>query len=505
MVEGIAGVRNEVKIRKRRWGVAVDRLEPAAGLTLYPNGVKSRGDRDDEFVFLAEAGCPVEHSRQICDDFFCPASRKKRDPLFVWVEAVLLRIGFAGDCRKWQLGQGMAYELGIDSTGAVERLFERKDDHHAADPLLHPTEALSLPCPELRADEVDDGDVEFFELAGEAEVDVGEVDQDGYVRTALFDGSDELAILAVDEGGVPDDLGDAHVGNVFGAHNAVLAGVGHFLAAEAEELGVRRAGAEFGNDLGTVVIATGLAGGEEDSRIGCRYDGISVDFSRGNCMAEVAAKRFRAVLECLGGELGWTVARVPFDVKTTWKKMVRLRVKVDVTGEVFRTSLFVDSAHGGYFVLVNKRMQKAAGVKLGGMIDLAIEPDLEEREAWVPAELERLLKEEKALAKWYAKLSEPRRREIGKYIDGVKGAEARQRRAEQITERLILTMESEKALPPILEVAFGRNPKARKGWEAMTLIQRRGHLMGVFYYQSPEARQKRVGKLIEDCLRVACS
>ena len=194
-------------------------------------------------------------------------------------------------------------------------------------------------------------------------------------------------------------------------------------------------------------------------------------------MGGVGAKRFRAVLEYLGGELGWTVARVPFDVKTTWKKMVRLRVKVEVEGEVFRTSLFVDSVHGGHVVLVNKKMQEAAGVRLGGMIDLAVEPDLEERKAWVPEELKKLLKEEKTLAKWYAKLSEPTRREIGKYIDGVKGTDARQRRSEQIAERLMLTMESEKVLPPVIEVAFISKPAARKGWDAMTVTQRRGHLM----------------------------
>jgi uncharacterized protein YdeI (YjbR/CyaY-like superfamily) len=397
----------------------------------------------------------------------------------------------------------MAYESCVDSTGAVERLFEGKDDHHAAHTLLYPAEALALPCPELRADEVDDGDVELFELAGEAKVDVREVDQDGYVRPALFDGGDELAILAIDEGCVPDDLSDAHVGDVFGADDAILAGVGHFLASEAEEFGLGHSGAKFGDDLGAVVIATGLAGRKEDSRMGCRFDGTSVDFSRGNCMAEVAAKRFRAVLECLGGELAWTVARVPFDVKTTWKKMVRLRVKVEIAGEVFRTSLFVDSVHGGHVILVNKKMQRAAGVGLGGMIDLTVKPDLEEREAWVPEEFEKLLKGEKALAKWYAKLSEPTRREIGKYIDGVKGADARQRRAEQMAERLMLTMESEKELPPILQVAFRETPIARKGWEAMTMTQRRGHLMGVFYYQSPEAREKRVAKLLEDCLKVA--
>lgn len=216
-----------------------------------------------------------------------------------------------------------------------------------------------------------------------------------------------------------------------------------------------------------------------------------------------AAKQFRAVLEPLGGGLGWVVARVPFDVATTWKKMIRLRVTVETGGEVFRTSLFPDSVHGRHFVLVNKKMQRAAGVRLGGMIDLAIAPDLEQREAAVPPELEKLLKKEKALAKWYPKLSEATRREIWRWIDGVKGAESRQRRAEQIAERLMLTMEGEKVLPPVLEVAFRNNPLAAKGWEKMTAAQRRGQLMAVFYYQSPEARQKRVQKVVEDCLEVA--
>jgi uncharacterized protein YdeI (YjbR/CyaY-like superfamily) len=85
----------------------------------------------------------------------------------------------------------------------------------------------------------------------------------------------------------------------------------------------------------------------------------------------------------------------------------------------------------------------------------------------------------------------------------VKGAEARQRRAEQIAERLMLAMEGEKELPPILEVAFRGTPAARKGWEAMTETQRRSGLLAVFYYQSPEARGKRVKKLVEDCLKVA--
>jgi uncharacterized protein YdeI (YjbR/CyaY-like superfamily) len=220
-------------------------------------------------------------------------------------------------------------------------------------------------------------------------------------------------------------------------------------------------------------------------------------------MAGSAAKRFRAVLESASNGLGWVIVWLPFDPQKAWKKMVRLRVKVEVGGEVFRSSLFGDAVRGGYYILVNKKMQTAAGAKVGAMVDFTVVPDLEERTPEVPAELSKLLKPEKKLAKWYEGLSESRRWEIGKWIDGVKGVEARQRRAEQVMEWLMLTMEGEKELPPVLEVAFLRTPAARKGWEAMTKTHRRSQLMAVFHYLSPEAREKRVKKLVEDCLKVA--
>jgi uncharacterized protein YdeI (YjbR/CyaY-like superfamily) len=292
------------------------------------------------------------------------------------------------------------------------------------------------------------------------------------------------------------------VGHVLGANDAFLAGGFHLAAAESEEAGRWMAAVQFVDDLGSVVVARGLAGGEKQGRVGGCLDGSSVDFSGGDCMAG-QVRRFRAVLEPLPGGLGWVVARVPFDVSKAWKKMVRLRVKVEAGGEIFRTSLFVDSTHGCHFVLVNKKMQKAAGVAIGGMIDLAVEPDLEEREVEAPAELEKIFRKEKALAKWHAKLSDSIRRDIARTIEEAKSDEARARRADQMAERMLLAMEGEKILPPILEVAFLRHPRSRAGWDAMTEVQRRGHLLGVFYYQSPEAREKRAGKVVEDCLRVA--
>ncbi len=49
----------------------------------------------------------------------------------------------------------------------------------------------------------------------------------------------------------------------------------------------------------------------------------------------------------------------------------------------------------------------------------------------------------------------------------------------------MLTMEGEKELPPVLEVAFRRVPAARKGWEAMTKAQRRHESDGGFLLSEP--------------------
>jgi len=93
------------------------------------------------------------------------------------------------------------------------------------------------------------------------------------------------------------------------------------------------------------------------------------------------------------------------------------------------------------------------------------------------------------------------RREIGKWIDEPKGAETRLLRAERMAERLMLAMEGEKEPPPILRAAFLRDPRVREGWDALTPTQRRNHLLGIFYYQTADARDRRAAKAVEEALR----
>jgi uncharacterized protein YdeI (YjbR/CyaY-like superfamily) len=214
-------------------------------------------------------------------------------------------------------------------------------------------------------------------------------------------------------------------------------------------------------------------------------------------------KSFNAVLEPLRNGLGWVIARIPFDVDKTWPERVRQRVRGEVEGVPFRSSLFGFSEGGGHFLLVNNKLQRTAKVGIGSRAQIVMEPDMEERPALMPPELSAVLKGDRELRRWFDGLTEYTRRMICSLVQEPASPATRQKRAEQWAERLMLTMEGEHDLPPILRAAFLRQPLAKKGWEQMTQLQRRGHLLGIFYYKEGEAREKRAGKAVEEALRVA--
>lgn len=209
------------------------------------------------------------------------------------------------------------------------------------------------------------------------------------------------------------------------------------------------------------------------------------------------AKTFRAPLERVQSRLGWTIIRIPFDVGKVWETRGQLRVKGEINGFAFRTSLF-PARGAGHILLVNKRMQKGADVRQGMSAQFRLEPDLEERTAVVPMELKRFFKQDPILRKWFEELNYSTRNEIGKWVLQVKSAEARARRAEQMAERLLAVMDAEHEIPPVLKVAFARDAHAFEGWRQMSPSQRRNHLFGIFYYRNPEARARRIEKVLQD-------
>jgi uncharacterized protein YdeI (YjbR/CyaY-like superfamily) len=234
-------------------------------------------------------------------------------------------------------------------------------------------------------------------------------------------------------------------------------------------------------------------------------------------MSVFKTRSFTALLEPFQNGLGWVVARIPFDVDKAWPARKGLRVRGEIfsaiskglstqsksEGFAFRTSLMAYAGGAGHFLLVNKKMQAAAKAKAGSQVRIRLEPDLEERLAVVPGELAQALKGDRRLRKWFDGLNYSDRKAIGDWVNEPKSAASREQRAERMAERLLLTLEGETELPPILHAAFLRQPLARRGWEAMTATQRRRHLLGIFGYQSVEARELRAGKAVEEALRIA--
>jgi uncharacterized protein YdeI (YjbR/CyaY-like superfamily) len=156
-------------------------------------------------------------------------------------------------------------------------------------------------------------------------------------------------------------------------------------------------------------------------------------------------------------------------------------------------------------LLVNKKMQAGAGVRAGEKARIWLEPDLEEREILLPEELEKELNSDRGLRKWFDGLSDSMRREIGKWADEPKSPESRQKRAEKMAERLMHAMEGEQEPPPILKAIFQRQPRAREAWFALTPAQRRNHLLGIFYYETAEGRERRAAKAIDEAAKKAAS
>jgi len=215
-----------------------------------------------------------------------------------------------------------------------------------------------------------------------------------------------------------------------------------------------------------------------------------------------AAKRFEARLERMRSRLNWVIIHMPFDAAKVWGLGGQIKVKGEINGFEFRTSLF-PTKEGRHILLANKRMQKGARAAEGSVARFQIELDREERMVEIPDELKRILGEARALRRWYDGLNHSTRNDIAKWITEPKSGEARMRRAEQIAERLLNVMEAERELPPVLQVAFARHPHAREAWEEMSPSRRRGHLFAIFYYRTPDAQARRIDKMLDDAIAIA--
>jgi len=213
-------------------------------------------------------------------------------------------------------------------------------------------------------------------------------------------------------------------------------------------------------------------------------------------MPKSDSKTFRAPLERFRGSgVNWVIARLPFSVEKRWKTLGMLRVNVEVNGFHYRTAVFPTRA-GRHFLLVNKKMQKAAHIRPGSTAVFTLTPDFSPRVIQVPKELDAALNEERALHNWFDRLSYSIRKWVVDQVANGKSPETRQKRAERVAESLMAAMDAEQDLPPMIRLAFSRHPGAEQAWRNLTAIQRRQNLLAIFFYRTPESRLNRIEKLI---------
>jgi uncharacterized protein YdeI (YjbR/CyaY-like superfamily) len=183
-----------------------------------------------------------------------------------------------------------------------------------------------------------------------------------------------------------------------------------------------------------------------------------------------------------------------------WKSR---RIFGEINRFPFKTALLPAAGGQRFTLIVNKKMQAGARIGAGETAQIRLAPDLGELVIDLPTEFARILKSDRALKNFFDAMSPSMRKGFTNFIADAKSAETRHKRAEAMAESLMLAMEGEIEPPPILRAAFQRQPVARRGWDLMTSTQRKNHLLGIFYPQTVEGRERRALRAIENCLQVA--
>src|SRR6185369_5930441 len=141
-----------------------------------------------------------------------------------------------------------------------------------------------------------------------------------------------------------------------------------------------------------------------------------------------------------------------------------------------------------------------AGLREGNIARFTLAPDLEPRVLTLPKELERTLNQDRMMRKWFDGLNFSMRKWFVDYISDAKATDTRRNRADRIAEQLLETMEAELELPPMIRLAFNRNPGAEQAWRRMTETQRRHNLLSIFHIRTPQSRMRRIQRMIDQAL-----
>jgi len=183
---------------------------------------------------------------------------------------------------------------------------------------------------------------------------------------------------------------------------------------------------------------------------------------------------FKATLErMVDSRLGWVMIRVPFDVS---KNLGNPRQGPSQRRNSTASRFALPSSHrqGLSLHARQKSMQTGAAAAPGETRSSASNPTPQSVVAIVPVELQRILNEDRSFHRWFdEQLTFSMRKWICDWIVNVKNPASRRPPRRTSREQLFPPWKLNSTCLPSSSVAFASDPRAYRGWQSMTPLQRR--------------------------------
>src|SRR5205823_6441037 len=146
------------------------------------------------------------------------------------IQSMLRRIFLSRNRRAGKVCQWMSHKLGIHASVTIERFFKWKN--HQRFIYIFPQQPHSPlpPCPELRADIIDDRHCALLHLASNAPVESWRINNDREIGTTPASFSNQLVKQTPDFWKMAENFRDADDRKLLGIHNQIASGGAHFLA-----------------------------------------------------------------------------------------------------------------------------------------------------------------------------------------------------------------------------------------------------------------------------------
>ena len=224
-----------------------DSLRHADGLRVAHGGVETQGG-----ILLFENLRGAEEVRQEARDFRPTGARQEDDEIRI---AVFRLACVGGQC----LQQRMADEFSPHGRFGIDFRLEGEDAEHPADAGGDLRDAARLPCPDLRADVVDDGNADLVEPLREADVEARIVDHDDGVRPFGGGACGQILHQIEEEADMAEDLHDSDDAQIRGVDHDVDSGGAHLVGTHAADGDVRAAFGDGACKPRSVVVSGGFA------------------------------------------------------------------------------------------------------------------------------------------------------------------------------------------------------------------------------------------------------